>query len=486
MTSQRNLFKILLIGETGSGKTSFLNLVCNNPKMTNLLRSWPPSMPTLSQAVQAFNDPKLENTNSRKTESKTCGAKMYKAKLGGLPVGIIDSPGYGDTRGLEQDKKNTKIMIKTLQDEEYINCVCLIINGRMARLTDSIKYAVSEITGVLPREILDNVIVLFTNVARDEDPNFDSEDLTDFFGRSLKHIFFIENPFCKCEQAIKGDQNAFERKIRTLKTRIEETTDTLGEMSNLIGNFPRVHTNVFTKLYNKKQEVEFHVIKMLSAYENQERFEKMVSKAQLELDAALKKQKLFAEYHHTQTAQRMIVVKTERHNTLCGAPGCFSNCHVPCYLDKAFDKEIFRQCAAMGGGDHCSVCKHEYKHHYHNEALHEEQTFTKEFVDEEMKQKFKEAKTQEERARHMHEDLTRQLSESQEERTRISESLVSKIEEFQNLGVSRNYAKLIENQLAVIALRLESADSSEAQPLRKTYEQLEKKLKLIEQTLKRH
>ena len=103
-----------------------------------------------------------------------------------------------------------------------------------------------------------------------------------------------------------------------------------------------------------------------------------------------------------------------------------------------------------------------------------------------MKQKFKEAKTQEERARHMHEDLTRQLSESQEERTRISESLVSKIKEFQNLGVSRNYAKLIENQLAVIALRLESADSSEAQPLRKTYEQLEKKLKLIEQTLKRH
>lgn len=60
------------------------------------------------------------------------------------------------------------------------------------------------------------------------------------------------------------------------------------------------------------------------------------------------------------------------------------------------------------------------------------------------------------------------------------------MEEFHKLGVARNYAKLIENQLAVIETRLEGETGPDTQHLRETKEELEKKLKLVKETVQAH
>ena len=53
-----------------------------------------------------FNDVKLEKAESRQMESKTSGAKLYNVELGELKVGLIDTPGFGDSRGMKEDKEN--------------------------------------------------------------------------------------------------------------------------------------------------------------------------------------------------------------------------------------------------------------------------------------------------------------------------------------------------------------------------------------------
>jgi len=73
-------FKMLLIGETGSGKTSFLNLLCNCGLVQALGFT-----EGLAQFRQ-FNDIKLENAESRKLESKTTDAKLYNVEMGELKV----------------------------------------------------------------------------------------------------------------------------------------------------------------------------------------------------------------------------------------------------------------------------------------------------------------------------------------------------------------------------------------------------------------
>ena len=51
------------------------------------------------------------------------------------------------------------------------------------------------------------------------------------------------------------------------------------------------------------------------------------------------------------------------------------------------------------------------------------------------------------------------------------------------MGVARNYAMLIENQLAVIQTRLEGTTGPDTKHLRKTKDELEKKLMLVQRAV---
>ena len=67
-------YKLVLIGETGSGKTSFLNLLCNCATIQDTGKKIDEE--GLSN-VKEFHDIALENPNSEKMESKTSNAKLY-------------------------------------------------------------------------------------------------------------------------------------------------------------------------------------------------------------------------------------------------------------------------------------------------------------------------------------------------------------------------------------------------------------------------
>ena len=471
---QHHAYKMLLLGETGSGKTSFLNLLCNCGLIQAL------GFDEGSKQLRRFNDIKLENAESRKLESKTCNAKLYNVELGELKVGVIDTPGFGDTRGLEEDKKHTKRIIEVLKQEDYINCVCLVINGRHSRMTATLKYVLTDITSILPRAILNNVILVFTNTADVLDLNFDPTSLQVFFGRQFDHatIFYIENPHCRLEKAKqKQKQIAHDQIVQSLKRSFDETGEVLTRMCTTIESFKQVHTFHFTTLYQKKQQIEREVLKLLAAYDYQRELEKKIKLTENEVNAALRNKQLNANFQSSQTKPaRWIPIDTQRHNTLCGEPLCYSNCHEPCNLDKSFERERFKSCWCITSStkpDHCAICGHHYTSHYHNEVHWEKIGGTTELViDEETKKKFEEAKNMEERAMYAIQQLERDKATSEKERKKLSEQLLLTLEEFHKLGINRNYAKLLENQLAIIEQRLEGTTGQETKHLRKTKEDM--------------
>ena len=362
-------YKMLLIGETGSGKTSFLNLLWNCGLILEL------GFEEGSKKFECVNDIRLENAKASKMESKTSDAKLYPGvKLAeGLTVGLIDTPGFGDSRGIEEDKQHSRRIVEALKSGEYVNCICLVINGRLSRTSATLQYVLTEITAILPREVLDNVIVVFTNTADPLDLNFDPAVLKQFFGKGIEEerIFFIENPYCRVEKAKKQKAHLSAEMIaRSLKKSFDETSHEMTKMSRVIRKFKPVHTHHFTVLYETKQKVEKEVVDLLMAYDNQTELEKKIAQAEEEANAALLTKNLHANYSSTQSVKRWIAENTERHNTLCGASGCYSNCHTPCYLPKSLDKEVFKKCRSMSGGTHCTKCGHHYEVHYHNERIH--------------------------------------------------------------------------------------------------------------------
>ena len=101
-----------------------------------------------------------------------------------------------------------------------------------------------------------------------------------------------------------------------------------------------------------------------------------------------------------------------------------------------------------------------------------------------MKKQFEKAKSSEEIAQTLRNKFNSQRKSSEEERQKLSIELLNVIDEFQKLGISRNYAKILEDQLFVIQTRLEGEIGVNVADLRNSKKEIEKKLVLVNKTLK--
>ena len=472
-------FKMLLIGETGSGKTSLINLFCNCALIENLGDKMP------LNNIREFHDIELEDSESKKMQSKTTGAKEYSTMLGKLELGIIDTPGFGDTRGLDKDSENVKKIIQTLQDTNHINCVCVVINGRNARLNTSIKYVLTEITTILPNEIVNNLIVVFSNTNDELESNFDIEELSRYISHKISQdrIFYIENPCCKLDKA-KTKQALSSDTIQSLARSFNITAKVLQRMNTVIKNFKPVHTFHFISLYRKKEEIEKKVTTILAKFDQQRELDERIKTQQEEITAALKQKKLYSDYKTTQKFTRRITIETDRHNTLCKAPHCFSNCHVPCYLEKAIDYEPLRKCASIKDG-YCKKCGHHYTKHYHGEMIFETEECVEELINPEMKEQFEKSSDMEEKAKMLMKQSQKRKKESEKEKERLSKELLIVLDEFHGKSLHRNYVKVLQMQIDVIKLRIKDVNALETASLQKTLEELEERFKLIQHTLEK-
>lgn len=405
------LCRLLLLGETGSGKTSFLNLLFNyaciiqksggNYKLADL---------------QNFNEAALQ------TQSKTSGAKPYDLLLhDGFTLGIIDTPGFGDIRGIDKDDEHVRLIVETLDQVKYIHCVCLVINGRLGNVSPSLMYVLDRITTVLPKNVLGNHIVVSTNTQDFDDINLPLDALPKCFTeRKDDRWFAVENPYCKLEKARKrGPLN--EDTASRIKASFEKTGRVLDNMLGIIKDFQPVHTSKFQILYSTTQEIEEVVMKLLIAYDDQEKIEANIRKAEEDIKEALRRKELNKNFKlKGRSYVHDKLVHTEHHNTLCNVSNCYENCHLNCKLPMTVaDPEVFKDCYCVtkGGGSCCSVCTHPYYFHRHHYLKHEPERRTQHFIfNEAMKKEFDNAKSMEDRARILRDDLAHKKKQCEDEK----------------------------------------------------------------------
>eukprot|EP00479_Gromia_sphaerica_P001135 TRINITY_DN112_c0_g1_i6.p1 TRINITY_DN112_c0_g1~~TRINITY_DN112_c0_g1_i6.p1 ORF type:complete len:197 (-),score=28.73 TRINITY_DN112_c0_g1_i6:561-1151(-) len=135
----------------------------------------------------------------------------------------VDTPGFGDTRGIGVDKEHTEKIVDAIKIAKKINCIVLVINGREARVTATLKYVIAQITSILPRQISGHVVVLFTNCASVLDRNFDFSVIQDLFPNSKLQAFHIDNPFCKLEKVRNAKSHGFsEDEMKSVYDSLEE------------------------------------------------------------------------------------------------------------------------------------------------------------------------------------------------------------------------------------------------------------------------
>ena len=134
----------MLVGGSGQGKTELLNLlgILNTLSSVKDIRGF-----------KRINKVDVENQEGGAMASKTNDVVKYVIEIGHATFTIIDTTGFGDNRGLETDKINVLKIKQAVISEGSINCICVIQNGREARIATQLNYVFSSLTKILPKAI---------------------------------------------------------------------------------------------------------------------------------------------------------------------------------------------------------------------------------------------------------------------------------------------------------------------------------------------
>ena len=232
----KHCYKLLLIGPSGAGKTTFLNLIYN----LETIRSLEGKL-TL-ELFSRCNDMALERVPLNPMESKTIGALEYQLQFGDIDVHITDTPGFGDTQGAEKDEEHLRTIRHAARNVKAFDCCCLLINGRQPRATPHLQKAFMEISQIFNGELRKCTIVILTNVQNLTLASIDVKMLRHYTAsESLDDIYTIENPYSLVERINKlPAMFKDEEVLETLKNNFKASENTIQKIIHRIKSLHRV------------------------------------------------------------------------------------------------------------------------------------------------------------------------------------------------------------------------------------------------------
>ncbi|XP_059391422.1 uncharacterized protein LOC132124442 [Carassius carassius] len=145
---------ILMVGETGTGKTKLINVMINY--MLGVQRE--------DKVWFEITDDQSDRTQAH---SQTSSITVYEFYLQESPIHltIIDTPGYGDTRGIEKDKEIARNLFGLSSDDCMLklDAVCLVIKADQNRLSERQTYIFDAIQSLFGEDITENIVLLLTH-----------------------------------------------------------------------------------------------------------------------------------------------------------------------------------------------------------------------------------------------------------------------------------------------------------------------------------
>ncbi|XP_048018259.1 uncharacterized protein LOC125250010 [Megalobrama amblycephala] len=346
---------ILLVGSTGAGKTTLINVMVNYI----LGVKWEDSY-----RFKLIN----EVTNRSQAESQTSNVSSYELyNQPGFQIPysltIVDTPGFGDTRGIAHDKMITEQVKSFLCSPlgiDHIDAVCFVVQASLARLTANQSYIFDSILSIFGKDIAENIIILVTFAD----------------GKDIPVLEAIKSADLPCKKNKKGQPSNFnfnnsavyaDKKVEEPTTSDNDSDDNDDEdkLTELVWDKTFKQMRAFFKALGTIESKDLTMtIKVL---EERERLEKAMTSLTPQITAGLskmseiKKFKQCLENESENMAQNedfeqdVEVMKANRSPVNCftmNCNTCFFTCHSNCFLPA---EDSVNTCAVMEGG-YCIVC----------------------------------------------------------------------------------------------------------------------------------
>uniref|UniRef100_A0AAX7VQ90 Fibronectin type-III domain-containing protein n=3 Tax=Astatotilapia calliptera TaxID=8154 RepID=A0AAX7VQ90_ASTCA len=155
--STRQNRTIMLFGATGSGKSTLIDGMINYIVGVE----WEDSF-----RFKFIN----EDQSTSRAPSQTSEVTVYKINhQDGFKIPfsltIIDTPGFGDTRGIERDREITEQLCNLFTDQHGvtdIDAVCFVAQAALARLTATQKYVFDSVFSIFGKDVAENISIVVT------------------------------------------------------------------------------------------------------------------------------------------------------------------------------------------------------------------------------------------------------------------------------------------------------------------------------------
>lgn len=396
---------ILILGETGVGKSTWINGFVNFMTFESLQEAEQYDLCTLIPSEftvcdEDFNEITVTTgTDTNEVQnagmSATQECKVYPFTVGDRLVRLIDTPGIGDTRGVDQDKKNFQNILSTLSYLQELHGICILLKPNNARLTVMFRFCIKELLTYLHRDASRNIMFCFTNARGtfyrpgDTLPALrnllkENEDVVIpiaqhtiycFDSEAYRFLAAIKNK----SKPVKFADDECENFAKSWEKSISETKRMLKHISQL-----KPHPIQSTINLNHARELVVKLTRPLAEITKTIQTNKEVIKDHLELLKRTKENIADLQAQRFCDKQELEIIKLNYPKTVCTNVACTrvygngefkqieyrTECHAPCGLsgvahDTVGDPGLLGCAAITNGYCNRSNCRHFYREHMH-------------------------------------------------------------------------------------------------------------------------
>ena len=375
---------LMVVGATGAGKTTLINGMINYVFGVEWKDDFRLMLVTENTAKsQAHSQTDLITAY---TIYPTHGSKFHYA------LTIIDTPGFGDTRGLERDKR----IIQQIQDFfsikdgngiDHLDGIGFVAQASLARLTPIQSYVFHSILSVFGNDVANNLFIMVTFAD----------------GQAPPIMAAIKEAKIECNKHYKFNNSAL------FASNKESTNDDEEDFDRMFWKMGFISFKKFFDEFTKAQEVSLTLTK--EVLQERQQLEITVQGLQQQISAGVAKleelrqeeiilQQREAEiasnkdftYSVTITKQKKVDLPTGQYVTNCLT--CNFTCHKRCAFNNNEDKY---RCSAMDGKGiteaSCRICPQKcfWQNHVNNPYCFEIYTEEEVKTSDELKQKYQTA-----------------------------------------------------------------------------------------------
>ncbi|XP_076266780.1 uncharacterized protein LOC143200248 [Rhynchophorus ferrugineus] len=408
MTKAIKDINILLLGETGVGKSTFINSIFNYLQYRDFNTAEHKKLNVLIPAIFSTFDKddnlrtirigadRDENECREIGESATQSVRTYifQIRNGQYRVRLIDTPGMGDTRGIEQDDLNCENILNYIGNLQELHAICYLCKSQQTRATSYFQYCMAQIMTRLHADACKNFVFIFTGCKAENYTPGETfkvlQKVADEISRKSTHakLKFDDNIFC-------FDNEAF-RYLAAIKQGVNLIPKI---RSDAIESWRRATVESW-RMIDYILKLKPHYVQHTSAINEARRLIYQLSKPMADITQLVQDNIMLLQRHNhnmdleTNSIQelkeklyipsiKLEVTKLDKPVTVCADIKCCelykvderneyhykTRCHDPC-IELNTQREVIgapelKNCSAMNEQQLCSRCGCSYRVHMH-------------------------------------------------------------------------------------------------------------------------